>query len=104
MEDGKRFMPARFIVHLLSSILHPRFLLSTLLLAGCARADAPAAVEHPYAGVTYRAEVRKDPAQRLFWANVDLAEPWVSLHVSAGGADPDGDGKWQTTLMPPTRI
>jgi hypothetical protein len=75
---------------------------AALLTCGCARAEAP--IERPYAGVTYRAEVRKDPAQRLFWANVDLAEPRVSLHVSAGGADPDGDGKWQTTLMPPTRI
>jgi hypothetical protein len=79
--------------------------IATLVTGGCARADAPQAAEHPYPGVTYRAEVRKDPAaQRLFWAYVDLADSHVSLHVSRAGADPDGDGKWQTTLMPPTQI
>src|SRR5258706_7963586 len=103
MEDGRRPMATRFIVRLLFSTLHPRFLLSTLLLAGCARAEAPA-VEHPYAGVTYRAEVRKDPAQRLFWANVDLAEPRVLLDVSAGGGGPAGDGQRADPLQPPARI
>lgn len=83
---------------------------ATACLCPCvvARADGPPAtapaVERPYPGVTYRQEVRKDPAQRLFWATVDLSEPKVSLHVSAGGPDPDGPGKWQTTLMTPTSI
>jgi hypothetical protein len=101
----------RFI-HLLSSarlslsksIFHPRLLLSAALLTGCAKADAPSAAEHPYPGITIRQEVRKDPAQRLFWATIDLADPHVSLHVSRAGPDPDGDGKWQTTLMPPSQI
>ncbi len=83
--------------------LRPCFLLLLTLTAGCARAEAPAD-EHPYPGITYRQEVRKDPAQRLFWASIDLADPHVSLHCAAGGPDPDGDGKWQTTLMPPTQI
>jgi exopolysaccharide biosynthesis protein len=74
-----------------------------MLANGCARAEAPA-VARPHAGVTFRQEVRTEPAQRLCWATVDLDEPRVSLHVAQGGPDPDGDGKWQTTLMPPTAI
>src|SRR3954452_6375576 len=101
MEDGKDTMNAPRFIHLLSSIFHPRFLL-ILTLAGCAKADAPPAAEHPYPGITLRQEVRKDPdAQRLFWATIDLADPHVSLHVSRAGPDPDGEGKWPTPLMPP---
>lgn len=85
-----------------------RLLLPLLIIAsGCARAaDAPPppAAEHPYPGVTYHAEVRKDPAERLYWANIDLTDPHVSLHVAQAGPDPDGDGKWQTTLMPPSQV
>src|SRR5436190_31816 len=105
MEDGNNTIKSPHFIHLLSAILHPRFLLSAALLTGCAKADAPPAAEHPYPGITLRQEVRKDPdAQRLFWANIDLADPHVSFHVSRAGPDPDGDGKWQTTLMPPSQI
>jgi exopolysaccharide biosynthesis protein len=75
---------------------------AVLITCGCSRADTPP--EHPYAGITYHQEARKDPAQRLYWANIDLSDPHVSLHVAPGGPDPDGDGKWQTTLMPPSQI
>jgi hypothetical protein len=102
MEDGN--MKSPHFIHLLSAIFHPRFLLSAALLTGCAKADAPPAAEHPYPGITLRQEVRKDPAQQLFWATIDLADPHVSLHVARGGPGPDGDGKWQTTLMPPSQI
>jgi exopolysaccharide biosynthesis protein len=37
-------------------------------------------------------------------AVVDLKNPKVKLHVSRGGPDPDGDGKWETTLMEPTKV
>jgi hypothetical protein len=70
---------------------------------GIARADAPA-VEHPYPGIACHTEVRKNPAERLYWATIDLTDPHVSLHVSPAGPDPDGDGKWQTSLMPPTAV
>src|SRR5260221_1193650 len=104
MEDGKPPMKLRPSPrHLPSAIFHLRLLLLATLTAGCARAHQPS-LEHPYPGITYRQEVRKDPAQRLFWASIDLADPHVSLHVARGGPDPDGDGKWQTTLMPPTQI
>jgi exopolysaccharide biosynthesis protein len=78
------------------------FILSCAVTCGCLRADPM--VEKPYPGVTVWQEVRTDPPQRLMWAMVDLAEPRVSVHVSRGGADPDGEGPWQTTLMPPTAI
>jgi exopolysaccharide biosynthesis protein len=55
--------------------------------------------------VTVREDVRAGPpAQRLTWAVVDLSDRRVSVQVSRGGADPDGEGPWQTTLMPPTEV
>jgi exopolysaccharide biosynthesis protein len=41
---------------------------------------------------------------QLHFAVIDLANPKVSLHVSPAGPDPDGDGKWQTVLMPPSEV
>src|SRR4051812_15741923 len=80
-------------------------LICSLLLsifASCARADFPG--EKPYPGITYHSETRKDPAMKLFWVEIDVADPHVSLRVSAGGPDPDGEGKFQTTLMPTSAI
>lgn len=34
----------------------------------------------------------------LYVVTVDLTDPRVSLHVAAGGPDPDGPGPWETTL------
>ncbi len=55
-------------------------------------------------GVVIHSETRTNPPTRLFVAEVDLKNPKVHLCVSRGGQDPDGDGKWQTTLMEPTKI
>jgi exopolysaccharide biosynthesis protein len=55
-------------------------------------------------GVFIHAETRTNPPQQFFVAVVDLKNPRLHLRVSRGGADPDGDGKWQTTLMEPTKI
>lgn len=62
------------------------------------------ATNHPFVGVTYFSETRTNPPTRLFVAEVDLTNPQVQLRVSRGGADPDGPGEWQTTLMQPTKI
>ncbi len=59
---------------------------------------------NPFAGIKTFSETRTNPPTRLFVAEIDLANPRVHLRVSAGGDDPDGPGKWQTTLMQPTRI
>lgn len=55
-------------------------------------------------GVFIHAESRTNPPTRLFVAVVDLKNPRLQLRVSRGGPDPDGAGKWQTTLMEPTKI
>jgi hypothetical protein len=67
-----------------------------------ARAEMP---ERPYPSVKYIYEKRETPQpQKIYVAAVDLTDPNVRVKVSRGGADPDGDGKWTTTLMPPTKI
>jgi exopolysaccharide biosynthesis protein len=60
--------------------------------------------QHPCPGITYYTETRTNPPMRLFVAEVDLRNPKVHVRVAPGGPDPDGPGKWQTTLMRPTKI
>ena len=55
-------------------------------------------------GIIIHSETRTHPPTRLFVAEVDLTNPHLHLRVAPGGPDPDGPGRWQTTLMPPTRI
>jgi exopolysaccharide biosynthesis protein len=55
-------------------------------------------------GIMWHSETRTNPPQRLFIAEVDLKNPGVHLRVAPGGPDPDGPGKWETTLMEPTKI
>lgn len=73
------------------------------LLLNCS-AGAESATNHPFAGVIYYSETRTNPPTRLFVAEVDLTNPKLHLRVAPGGPDPDGPGKWQTTLMQPTKI
>jgi exopolysaccharide biosynthesis protein len=69
------------------------------------QSDAEISVtNNPFAGVKIFSETRTNPPNRLFIAEIDLANPRVTLHVSRGGDDPDGPGRWQTTLMQPSRI
>lgn len=61
--------------------------------------------EKPYRSVRYFQEVRTTPQpQKIYVAAIDLTDPNVRVRVSRGGADPDGPGKWTTTLMRPTRV
>ncbi|HEX4350842.1 MAG TPA: phosphodiester glycosidase family protein [Verrucomicrobiae bacterium] len=69
------------------------------LLAAC-----QTLTHHTNDGIVYSSETRTNPPQRLFVAQIDLTNPKVQVRVSPGGADPDGPGKWQTTLMQPTKI
>ncbi|HEV8378222.1 MAG TPA: phosphodiester glycosidase family protein [Tepidisphaeraceae bacterium] len=80
----------------------PICLLLLLIFVRDARADFP--TEKPYPGITFHSETRKDPAMKLFWVEIDLSDPHVSVRVSPGGPDPDGQGKFQTTLMPTSAI
>jgi exopolysaccharide biosynthesis protein len=77
-------------------------LLAIVLLTAFARAEMP---ERPYPAVVYKYERRSAPVpQKIHVVGIDLTNPYVKVKVSPGGADPDGDGPWQTTLMPPTKI
>src|ERR1051326_5059853 len=73
-----------------------------LVSTSIVRAEFP--TSQPYPGITYHAEARKDPPMHLFIAEVDLTKPQVHVRVTAGGADPDGPGEWETTLMKPSAI
>jgi hypothetical protein len=88
-------------------------ILSLLVLPVLARAEAP--VERPYKSVVYKHEKLTTHStdkegkpvewpQEIFAAFVDLTDPNVHVRVSRGGADPDGPGEWQTSLMPPTKV
>ena len=56
------------------------------------------------AGIVFISETRTNPPERLFVAEIDLTNPKLHLRVAPGGPDPDGPGKWQTTLLEPTKI
>jgi exopolysaccharide biosynthesis protein len=61
--------------------------------------------KRPYPSVIYTYEQQQTPKpQKIYVAAIDLTNPLVNVRVSRGGADPDGEGKWQTTLMQPTKI
>ena len=70
----------------------------------CRTAKAECSTNHPLPGVTCCTDTRQDPPMRLFIAEVELTNPRVHVRVAPGGPDPDGPGRWQTTLMQPTRI
>lgn len=55
-------------------------------------------------GIFIHSETRTNPPTRMFVAVVDLKNPKLRLRVAPGGPDPDGPGKWETTLMEPTKI
>lgn len=79
-----------------------KFAIASLLLAPVVTlAEIPA---HPYPAVTYEHATQSNPPQQIYVAAIDLTQPGVSVHVSRGGKDPDGDGEWQTTLMQPTKV
>ncbi len=54
--------------------------------------------------VAYEHIVRRDPNFSIHVMRIDLKDPRVSVHVSRGGPDPDGDGPWLTTLLPTSEI
>ena len=83
--------------------LHPALCLALLNSVFAARAEISATNE-PVPGILIHSETRTNPPTRLFVAEVDLKNPKLRLHVANGGPDPDGPGKWQTTLLQPTKI
>jgi len=58
----------------------------------------------PSSPVVWQRIVRHDPNYAICVATVDLADARVSVRVTRGGPDPDGDGPWTTTLEPVREI
>jgi hypothetical protein len=54
--------------------------------------------------VSYQHIVRRDPNFSIHVVKIHLNDPRVTIRVSRGGADPDGDGPWLTTLLPTSEI
>ncbi|HEY4415797.1 MAG TPA: phosphodiester glycosidase family protein [Verrucomicrobiae bacterium] len=78
--------------------------LSALLACGIAARAEFSATNQLLPGIIYYSETRTNLPTRLFVAEIDLKNPKLHVRVGPGGADPDGAGKWQTTLMLPTEI
>jgi exopolysaccharide biosynthesis protein len=83
--------------------MFPLCLLAWLLFIFNAKAGITATNE-PFPGIFIHSETRTNPPQRLVVARVDLKNPGLQLRVAPGGPDPDGPGKWETTLLEPTKI
>lgn len=78
------------------------FLILSLVTGANAELSAPSQI---LPGIMLQQEIRTNNLpQHLFVATVDLKDPRLHLRVAPGGPDPDGDGRWETTLMEPTRI
>lgn len=71
-----------------------------LALIPCAASAAPA----EKSPVTYKHIVRHDPNMSIYVVTINLNDPRVSVHVARSGPDPDGDGPWLTTLLPPSEV
>ncbi len=83
--------------------VHPLLVFALLNFVAPVRAQISATNE-PWPGIFIHSETRTNPPTRLFVAEVDLTNPKLHLRVAPGGPDPDGAGKWETTLMLPTKI
>ncbi|HEV2692670.1 MAG TPA: phosphodiester glycosidase family protein [Verrucomicrobiae bacterium] len=75
-----------------------------VLFFGIAARGEISATNEVLPGISIFSETRTNPPTHLFVAMVDLKNPKLHLRVSRGGADPDGAGEWQTTLLQPTKI
>jgi exopolysaccharide biosynthesis protein len=85
-----------------------RAALRHLVLGLCLGVSAWATAQLPITAsappVTYQHIVRHDPNYSLHIMRINLKDPRVSVRVSRGGPDPDGDGPWLTTLIPTSEI
>jgi hypothetical protein len=75
--------------------------LSICLGAGAAPQGAATNSSEP---IQYQHIVRRDPNYSIHVVKINLKDPQVSVHVARGGADPDGEGPWLTTLLPTSEI
>lgn len=75
---------------------------AVLVVAVAARAEFP--TTRPYEEVTFQHETRKNPDLSMYVVSVDLSDPDVKVRITQAGEDPDGPGRWETTLMPVKQI
>jgi hypothetical protein len=75
-----------------------------LLLFAAGAADIRLTTNEIFPGIVLHRETCANPPEHLFVAVVDLKNPKLHLRVAPGGSAPDGPGKWETTLMEPTKI
>ena len=66
--------------------------------------SAPLCAQEIATAPAIRVEQRARDGQRVWVARVDLRDAKIDVRVARGGADPDGDGPWQTTLLPLSQI
>jgi hypothetical protein len=84
---------------------HARVTVTILILLAFGNVAVAEIPPRPYPPVVYRhEEIKGGVPQKIYVALIDLTNPNVHVRVSRGGPDPDGDGKWQTTLMRPTAV
>jgi hypothetical protein len=65
--------------------------------------QAESGLAHAYP-ITYEHITRTNPNFSLHIATVNLVDARIRVRVARGGADPDGDGPWTTTLLPTSEI
>jgi hypothetical protein len=58
----------------------------------------------PFDAIAYQYIVTENPRREIHVAVVDLTSKDISIRVSRGGDDPDGEDQYQTTLMKPSKI
>jgi exopolysaccharide biosynthesis protein len=84
-----------------------RFIGTVLLVSGFFLLACPFAFRSSvtsHSPVFYQHIIRTHPNLSIYIVKINLADPRVAVRVSRGGADPDGNGPWVTTLMRPSEI
>ncbi len=77
---------------------------AALLLGSIAPSFAQTTQSRPFVAVRIETRADAEARQQIHIARVDLRAADVEVRVAAGGADPDGDGPWQTMLQPLSQI
>lgn len=76
--------------------------LSFVALLSAASLAAQTVVQRPWPGVVYTFEKRANPTEEIHTVVIELKR--VKVRTVPAGPDPDGGGKWQTVLMPTSKI